>query len=82
MSGHTSWHDALSGASRTPAPEMRAFAEGYILALEDVARDAHEALDDPDQNPWGFLMQRVQQSLESARETLERQYRNLMKEEV
>lgn len=75
MSGHTKWKTALR--SNDPLPmitsvQMYAYTRGYILALEDVARDAHEALDDPDQNPWGFLMQRVEQSLESARETLEK----------
>lgn len=48
-----------------------AYIQGYILACEDILRDYEQMdpdLDDVDQ----LLMQKVQESLDSARRTLEK----------
>lgn len=63
-------------ALTTSGPEMIAYAQGYILALEDALSDAKAELlwceqVHADPEPLGRLIERIIDSLNSARRTLE-----------
>lgn len=74
MSGHRNWHEISGSLEPEMKPDPRttvAYVQGYILACEDILKDYEEM--DPDMDDLDQLLaSKVQESLDSARRTLEK----------
>lgn len=63
MSGHSKWTMSRPNVPIYADEIMLSYLDGYILAMEDVLSDMDEVHD------WELLMERVMDSLTSAKQT-------------